>query len=70
MSKTITIKIPPWLPEEEATRIIEETIAKLSGKINVNDLRKELNIKPEELTENLEAYNADHLELKEKERLK
>jgi len=70
MSKTITIRVPPWLSEEEVARIVEEVIARLGGRIGVNDLRKDLNIKPEDLAEDLETYDVDYLELKEKERLK
>lgn len=70
MSKTITIRVPPWLSEEEVARIVEEVIARLGGRIGVNDLRKDLNIKLEDLAEDLETYDVDYLELKEKERLK
>jgi len=68
--RTITVKIPPWLSEEEVRRIVEEVIAKLGGRVSVDDLRKELNIKPEDLVEDLETYDVNHLEFKEKERLK
>ncbi len=70
MFRTITVKIPPWLSEEEVRRIVEEVIAKLGGRVSVDDLRKELNIKPEDLVEDLETYDVNHLEFKEKERLK
>jgi len=40
--KTITIKIPLWPSEEEVIRIIEEDIAKLSGRISVDELRRGL----------------------------
>ena len=70
MSKTITIKIPPWISEEEVVRIVKEVIARLGGRVDVNELRRDLNIKPEDLVVDLEIYDADSLELKEKERLK
>ena len=49
MPKSITIKIPSWLSEEEVRRINDEIIARLSGRVSVNDLRKDLKIRPEDL---------------------
>ena len=70
MSKVVTVELPPWLSEEEFRRIVKEIVARLGGKISIDELRKELGVKPEDLTEEIEVYDAEHLELKEKERLK
>ena len=64
------MKLPPWLSEEEFRRIVNEVVARLGGKVSVNELRKELGVKPEDLVEEIETYDVEHLELKEKERLK
>lgn len=55
---------------KELEKIVEEIVAKLGGRVSIEEIRKELNIKPEELTEKLDVYNIEELELKEKKRLK
>jgi len=70
MSKVVTVELPPWLSEEEFKRIVKELIARLGGRVGVDELRGELGVKPEDLVEEIEAYDVEHLELKEKERLK
>jgi len=42
----------------------------LSSRASINELRRELGIKPEDLVGEIEIYNVERLELKEKERLK
>jgi len=64
------VELPPWLSEEEFKRIVEELIARLGGRVGIDELRRELGVKPEDLVEEIEAYDVEHLELKEKERLK
>jgi len=64
------VELPPWLSEEEFRRIVKELVARLGGRVSVDELRKELGVKPEELVEEIEAYDVERLELKEKERLK
>jgi len=69
MSKTVTIKVPPWLSEEDVKRIIEEFLARLGGRAGVEEVREMLGVKPEELTEDLEVYDVNMLRSKERERL-
>jgi len=69
MSKTVTIKVPPWLSEEDVKRIIEEFLARLGGRVGVEEVREMLGVKPEELTEDLEVYDVNMLRSKERERL-
>ena len=69
MPKTITVRIPPWLSEDEATRIIEELLARLGGRVSVDEVRRILGVKPEELTDDLEVYSVEELRGRERERL-
>ncbi len=69
MAKIVTVELPPWLSEEEFRRIVKELIAKLGGRVSVDELRRELGIKPKDLAEEIETYDVELLELKEKERL-
>jgi len=70
VSKVVTVELPPWLSEEEFRRIVKELVARLGGRVSVDELRRELGVKPEDLTEDIETYDVEQLELKEKERLK
>jgi len=69
VSRVITVKLPPWLSEEEFSRIVEELVARLEGRVSIDELRRELGVKPEDLAEDIETYDAEQLKLKEKERL-
>ena len=69
MPKSLTIRVPPWLSEDEARRIIESLLARLGGRLDVEEVRKILGIRPEELTENLETYGVEELRDKEKGRV-
>ena len=68
--KTITVKVPSWVSEEEFRRIVEEVIVRLGGRVTVDELRRELNIRFEDLVEEVETFDVGCLEFKEKERLK
>lgn len=68
MSKNVTVKVPPWLPEDEARMIIESFLARLGGRLDVDEVRKMLGIRPEELREDLETYGVEELRGKEKGR--
>ena len=70
MSRTVSIRIPPWLSVEEAKRVIEDFVAKLGGRVSVSDVRRELGVRPEDLVEDLEVSDVEELELREKERLR
>ncbi len=69
MSKSVMVRVPPWLPVEEAKRIIETILARLGGRVSVAEVREMLGIKPEELTEDIEIYDVEELRHREKERL-
>ncbi|ADM27573.1 conserved hypothetical protein [Ignisphaera aggregans DSM 17230] len=64
------MELPPWLSEEEFRRIVKELVARLGGRVGVDELRRELGVKPEDLVEDIETYDVEELELREKERLK
>ena len=70
-SRTITVKLPPWISEDEARRMIEEVIARLGGRVGVDEIRVKLGVKPEELVEDLEEeeYDVEELRRRERERL-
>lgn len=69
MDKIVTIRIPQWLSKDEANKLIEEFLAKLSGIVSIDELRKEYGIKTEGLVEDLEIFDIEELEKKEKRRL-
>jgi len=54
--------------EEDVRRIIEEFLARLGGRVSVEEVREMLGIKSEELTEDLEVYDADELRSRERKR--
>ena len=69
MTKTITIEIPEWVDEEKLRKAISEAISQaLSPKeVSIEELRRILKIKPEELKEELEI-DVDIEKLREKEK--
>jgi len=64
------VELPPWLSDEEFRRIVKELVARLGGRVSIDELRRELGVKSEDLVEDIETYDVEELELKEKERLK
>ena len=68
-SKTITFKVPPWVSDEDLARIIDEVLSRLGGAIPIDELRRFLGIKPEDLVEEVEACGIESVEEKERERL-
>ena len=69
VSRTVTVKVLPWLSEEDVKRIIEEFLVRLGGRVGVEEVREMLGIKSEELTEDLEVYDAGKLRSRERKRL-
>ena len=65
MSKEIKIRIPSWLSEEEFKRAVNELVSELSGVVSIEELRRELGIRPEDL----EVYDVKELREKEKRRM-
>ncbi len=70
-SKTITVSIPPWVSEEEARRVVEEAVARLWGRVSIEEIRAKLGVKREQLLEDIEAgeYDVEELRRRERERL-
>jgi len=68
-SKSVTFKVPPWVSDEDLARIINEVLSRLGGAIPIDELRRALGIKPEDLVEEVEACEIESLEEKERERL-
>ena len=66
--KTVTVKLPPWVSEEEARRIIEEVVARLWGRVSIEEVRAKLGVSREQLLENLEPGEYDVKELRRRER--
>ena len=70
MVKELKIKIPSWDSEEEVNSIVEMIIARLGGYRSIDEIRRELGIKPEDLVEKIEEeYDVEELENRERERL-
>lgn len=70
VSKTVTFNVPPWVSDEELARVIDEVLSRLGGAVPIDELRRALGIKPEDLVEEVEAYRVESLEEREKERLR
>jgi len=69
MSKSVVVRVPPWLSEEEVKKILEAVIARLGGRVDVAEVREMLGIRSEELTEDIEVYDVEALRRREKGRL-
>ena len=72
-SKTITVEIPPSIPEDDAKRVIEAVLAVLAKRLrrkeSIWELRARLGIKPEDLTVDIDISDYEKVEKKEKEEL-
>jgi hypothetical protein len=55
--------------EEELRRIVEEVVKRLEGRVPVEELRRRLGVRPEDLVEDLDAVDVEALEAREMERL-
>ena len=65
--RTINVRIPFWLSEDEFSKIVEELVNKLEGKISIGELRKILGIRENELTDEIEVDDFDFNKLRRKE---
>ncbi|WP_290726624.1 hypothetical protein [Archaeoglobus sp.] len=65
MVKTIKIQIPDWVDEEELRKAIIQAISQITKELPIEEVRKMLGIKSEDLTEVLEV---EDLKLREKEK--
>ena len=70
MVKTITIQIPDWMDEEKLRKAIIQAISLVTKELSIEEVRKMLGIKPEDLTEELEVENVEKLRERERGRLK
>ena len=61
MTKTITIQIPDWMDEEKLRKAIIQAISQATKELSIEDVRKMLGIKPEDLTEELEVNDVEKL---------
>ncbi len=50
MSRSVAVRVLPWLSEEEVKKIIEAVIARLGGRVDVAGVREMLGIRSEDLT--------------------
>ncbi len=68
MTKVIQIEVPDWVDEK---KLRAEVLRMLSNdEIDVEDIRKLLSIRSEDLKEELETLNVEELRKKERERTK
>ncbi|MCD6340694.1 MAG: hypothetical protein J7L51_01940 [Desulfurococcales archaeon] len=67
---TIRLRVPEWVGDEDAERIVREIEERLENSVPVAALRKVLGIREEELLDRLEPVDWRELEEKEKERLR
>jgi len=68
MGKVIQIEVPDWVNEEKLKVEILQMLSKEG--VDIEDIRKLLNIRLEDLTEELETLDVEELRKKEKERIK
>jgi len=70
MVKTITIQIPDWMDEEKLRKAILQAVSQATKELSIEEVRKMLGIKSEDLTEELEVEDVEELRKREKGRLK
>jgi hypothetical protein len=69
MGKTVTVSIPSWVDEDEFRRIVDKVVKRLEGRVPVEELRRRLGVRPEDLVEDLDAADVEALKARERERL-
>jgi len=69
MGKTVTVSIPSWVDEDEFRRIVDMFVKRLEGRVPVEELRRRLGVRPEDLVEDLDAVDVEALKARERERL-
>ncbi|MCE4601198.1 MAG: hypothetical protein F7C38_06505 [Desulfurococcales archaeon] len=70
--RTITVKLPPWISEEEAWRVVEEIVARLWGRVSIEEVRSKLGVRREQLLEDIEEageHDIEELRKRVRERL-
>ncbi len=61
MGKTVTVNIPSWMDEDELRRIVDMLVRMLEGRVPVEELRRRLGVRPEDLVEDLDAADVEVL---------
>ncbi|RLF09987.1 MAG: hypothetical protein DRJ69_03760 [Thermoprotei archaeon] len=69
MVGSVVVRVPDWVSEEVVERLVEEFVARLGGGLSIGEVRKLLGIGVDELREDVEVYDVELLEAREKERL-
>jgi hypothetical protein len=69
MGKTVTVSIPSWVDEDEFRRIVDKVVKRLEGRVPVEELRRRLGVRPEDLVEDLDAADVEAHKARERERL-
>jgi len=69
MGKTVTVGIPSWVDEDEFRRFVDMFFKRLEGRVPVEELRRRLGVRPEDLVEDLDAVDVEAHEARERERL-
>ncbi len=69
MGKTVTVNIPSWVDEDEFRRFVDMFVKRLEGRVPVEELRRRLGVRLEDLVEDLDAVDVEALEARERERL-
>ena len=70
MGKVIQIEVPNWVDEEKLRNAIVQAISHATKELPIEEVRKILGIRQEDLTEELEVENVEKLREREKDRLK
>ncbi len=70
MGKVIQIEVPDWVDEEKLRNAIVQAISQTTKELPIEEVRKILGIRQEDLTEELEVENVEKLREREKDRLK
>ena len=66
MGKTATVSIPSWVDADEFRRIVDKVVKRLEGRVPVEELRRRLGVRPEDLVEDLDAADVEALEARER----
>jgi len=66
MGKTVTVSIPSWVDADEFRRIVDKVVKRLEGRVPVEELRRRLGVRPEDLAEDLDTVDVKALEARER----
>ncbi len=66
MRKTVTVNIPSWVDEDEFRKIVDKVVEWMEGRVPVEELRRRLGVRPEDLAEDLDATDAEAFKTQDK----